>query len=135
MSYFTGSLVNGFVNSFKLIFDILFYCHFISAYCIHKISSTPKMVIPYLYFKFAYLSNTIKLFFLFKYPIKLDILKYGEISTSICIGFEQLSAYTIFTHLLSQSALNILPIFLIYYLSVIFRCKHNMIFPYPFGMR
>ena len=62
--------------------------------------------------------NIMKLLLLFKYPIKLYILKYNGISTSICIGFKQHFASTIFTPLLSQSSLNILPILAFHFLYI-----------------
>ena len=71
-----------------------------------------KWSFSYMYFKFIHLWNIIKLLLLFKYPIKLNILKCDVISTSICIWLEQYSASTIFTPLLSQNSLNILTIFL-----------------------
>ncbi len=38
---------------------IFFYHFFISSYCIYKISLSQKFLLPYLYFKLAYLSNII----------------------------------------------------------------------------
>ena len=58
-------------------------------------------------------SITKPLVLLFKCPIKLDILKCNGISTSIIH-----SASTIFTPLLSQSSLNILPILAFHFLYI-----------------
>ena len=42
-----------------------------------------KFLDPYLYFKFACLSNIISELFPFRYPINCDTLKFGGISASI----------------------------------------------------
>lgn len=52
-------------------------------HCIYIESSTPKWRFPYLYPRFACLSNIISVLFPFKYPTKSDTLIFGGISTSI----------------------------------------------------
>lgn len=45
-----------------------------------------KCLFPYLYFKFAYLSNIVRELFPFKYPIKLSALICGGIYAGVCIA-------------------------------------------------
>ena len=89
---------------------VFLYYLLIFPYLINIISSTPKLLYPYLYFKFAYFSNIIKLLFPFKYPITWATLYLGGIDNYICIWSGHASASIISIPLYWHNFLNITPI-------------------------
>lgn len=108
-----------------ILLHIHFVCHYIFCYlvfyillyflCVFPTVSTKyplhqKCLFPYLYFKFACLSNIISELFPLRYPTICDTLYLGGIFTSICTWSMQHSASIISISFLSQSILNILPI-------------------------
>ena len=67
-------------------------------------------LVPYLYFRFACLSNIINVLLPLRYPINCDILMCGGILTKRCIWSGQASASIISTPFCTHSFLIISPI-------------------------
>ena len=95
---------------FQLVLDILLDHLRILSYRVRKIPLHQKFRLPYLYFKFACLSNIIKLLFPLRYPINCAILIYGGILTSICIWSGHASASMLSAPFCSHSFRSISPI-------------------------
>ena len=87
------------------------FVHFYIPFFVHSYFTINNSLLPNLYFKFEYLSNILRVLFPFKYPIKLDILILGGISTNICTWSLHVSPFIIFTPLNSHNCLSIFPIF------------------------
>lgn len=94
----------------QLVLYVFLYYAFVFAYRIHIIPLHQKLLLPYLYFKFACLSNIINVLLLLRNPTNCAILKYGGMLTSICIWFGQASASIISTFFSLQSFRKISPI-------------------------
>ena len=58
--FFFGNLIHCYIMGFLFLYVLLYSC-FIQPYCTYIISFCPKMAVPNLYFKFACLSNIIRL--------------------------------------------------------------------------
>ena len=101
----------GYLILLELIFDILLYLLFISAYRIHIVLSGPEMLLPYLYLRFAWRSNIIKLLLPLRYPIICDTLYFGGILSSIWIWSGHASASIISIPFCWHNCLYIFPIF------------------------
>ena len=99
---------------------VLFFPTVSTKYPLHQ-----KLLCPYLYFKFACLSNIIKLLLLFKYPVNCAILKYGGTLTSMWIWSGKLLPQW-FLHLFVHT------VFIIF-LQYLFLVAHIFLFSYTLG--
>ena len=100
----------------QIIFQHIFFLLTTSAFITTVDTKYPfaqKLLFPYLYFKFACLSNIINDDFPFKYPMKFDIAIFGGILTNIWIWSLIACTSMISTPLYSHSCLMILPISLL----------------------
>ena len=115
--YFSRSPVNGSIYSFMLIWSFaISSCNWFWIYSRIAPSYFPtvstlhqKCLFPYFYFKFACLSNIIKLLLLFIYPTYCATLIWGGIATNMCIWSGQHSPSITSTPLRSLKSLNIFP--------------------------
>ena len=142
--FLTSSPVNGsmysiFVNCFATISSCIWFRIYssitflflptVSTYPVHQ-----NFRYPYLYFKFAWRLNIIKLLFPFKYPTNVDTLIFGGMLTKIWIWSLHAVASIISTPSLSNKVRSISPIFFdfsIYDLPSVLRRKYDVILTLP----
>ncbi len=98
---------------FQLVCYLFFYCFRILSHCIDIVSSAPKFSVRYANFIFPNFWNISKMFFPFRYPIKLDTLSFGGMLTKRCTWSRHISPSIISTPFHSHSRLK--NTFLLYY--------------------